>query len=371
MSSWMFSNFPLLGCKLFHSHFGSSHCLLKRPLLLRCCHFGIFVGRAIPWSAEDGRIEVPTVGFSSPVGRDPSPVATSSRLEAPAQIGGQRQPPAVPKKDSRQDRVEQAPLHPDERMARARVRVGQLLESALNQGRQPSRPCSSKSTRSHEKSTIPGQSSAHRVAPQSRRGVFGQEKVVGGGGGCRGCSHPRSSRSCRGREKFGEGSGGQIEIVGASRFCSNGHFAIKTVQQWEQLQMRVAQLQVQNEEFMFSPQTSRRRVRSRPRPWVPIARRFCSSEVGHARCDNSRECPRVGEILPSCGECSGGGSVTDINSVNGRECCHGSSRKCIGTALCSGEISVRIARSPSGGGFEPSSHEEAPSCDVKPRSVGQ
>ena len=38
------------------------------------CFFCIFVRRAIPWSAEDGRIsKFPTVGFSSFVGCDPSP----------------------------------------------------------------------------------------------------------------------------------------------------------------------------------------------------------------------------------------------------------------------------------------------------------
>ena len=54
------------------------------------------------------------------------------------------------------------------------------------------------------------------------------------------------------------------------------------------------------------------------------------SPVGHAGCNNSWECPRVGEIVPSCGECSGG-FVTDIKSVIGRERCQGSSRKCIGS----------------------------------------
>ena len=181
-------------------------------------------------------------------------------------------------------------------------------------------------------------------------------------------------RSCRGRKKFGEDSGGEIEIAGASRFSSNGYFAIKTVQFDGHAGCTIAGSERRIDVFS---QTSSRRVRSSTRPWVPIARRFCSSlrrgrravdagsPVGHAGCNNSWECPRVGETVPSCGECSGG-FVTDIKSVNGRV-----HRQCDRTALCSGEISVQIARSPSGGGFEPRSQEEAPSCDVQPRSIGQ
>ena len=77
----------------------------------------------------------PTVGFRSFVGHGPSPssgheLTTGSPSSHSIMIGGLRQATEVPKKGSRQDGVGQAPLHPDERIARARVRVGQL-ESAL------------------------------------------------------------------------------------------------------------------------------------------------------------------------------------------------------------------------------------------------
>ena len=76
-----------------------------------------------------------------------------------------------------------------------------------------------------------------------------------------------------------------------------------------------------------SPQ---RRARSSLGPWTPVAGRFCSttrrgcravdarSPIGHARCESSRECPRVGEVVLSCGFHSDG-VVKDIAAFNCRK----------------------------------------------------
>ena len=154
----------------------------------------------------------------------------------------------------------------------------------------------------------------------------------------------------------------------------------------EQLQMRVAQLQAQKRRTPVCFGWASRRVRSSPRPWVPVTGRFCSivrreshavdarSPIGYARCDGSRDCPRDGEIVPSCGLRSAGVGTDDAAS-NGCKRGQGSLRNSIASRR--GQHSVekrsRIARSPSAGGFEPRSQgwEEAPSRDIKSRSHGQ
>ena len=67
------------------------------------------------------------------------------------------------------------------------------------------------------------------------------------------------------------------------------------------------------------------RARSSLGPWTPVAGRFCSttrrgcravdarSPIGHARCESSRECPRVGEVVPSCGFHSDGVDIAVFN----------------------------------------------------------
>ena len=124
----------------------------------------------------------------------------------------------------------------------------------------------------------------------------------------------------------------------------------------EQLQMRVAQMQAQNEELLSS--SNRQAVGSGAR--VLVTGRFCSlvrrgsravdarSPVGYARCDSSRECPRVGEIVPSCGLRS---------AINGCKCGQGSLRNSIDsrTGQHSVEARSRIARSPNVGSLEPRS----------------
>ena len=124
-----------------------------------------------------------------------------------------------------------------------------------------------------------------------------------------------------------------MEIAGASRFSSNGHFAIKTVQ----FDGRVGTIE---DEGCRNVKPS---GQEQPQTVGPIAGRFCSSVRRGRRAAEickMRECPRVGEIVPSCSECSGG-FVTDINSVNGRERGQGSSRKCIGSVTTRHCVQVR------------------------------
>ena len=128
--------------------------------------------------------------------------------------------------------------------------------------------------------------------------------------------------------------------------------------------MRVAQMQAQNEELLSS--SNRQAVGSGAQ--VPVTGRFCSivrrgsravdarSPVGYARCESSRECPRVGEIVPSCGLRSAGVG-TDDAAINGCKRGQGSLRNSIAsrTGQHSVEARSRIARSPSVGSLEPRS----------------
>ena len=140
----------------------------------------------------------------------------------------------------------------------------------------------------------------------------------------------------------------------------------------EQLQMRVAQLKAQNEELM-SAQTSSHHQEQHQTVGPDcekilfqfVTRTSCGGcAIASWTCNNSWECPRIGEIVPSCGECSGG-FVTECQTRQWSRTLSGVNeevhRQCDRTALCTGDISVGIARSPVGG-FQPGSQEEAPSC---------
>ena len=336
-------------------------------------------------SNGDGRMsKFPMVGFSSFVGHDPSPFSGHERTTGSLSnhsvileviIRQQKFPRRI------RDRLGSDKPLCIQTSAQHGQGFGLVSWKVLSRPSTP-RPCSSKSARSFEKSTIPGQSSSHRVACQSRRGAFGQEtEAVVGGGGCCGCSHRRSRSSeglsFGGREKFGEDSGGEIQIAGASRFSSDGHFAIKAVQfvvGLEQLQMRVAQLKAQNEELMSSPK--RQAVGSGAAPdsgsrlredFVPV----CDEDVVRWMRDRQLDMQQQLGMPTSWRDCAKLWRVQ-------RRVCHRYQirqwsrtlsgvieevhRQCDRTALCTGDISVGIARTPSGGGFQPGSQEEAPSC---------
>ena len=250
------------------------------------------------------------------------------------QIGGQRQATEVPKKDSRQDGVGQAPLHPDERIARARVRVGQL-ESALKAlDRLDPAAASLKEAlkKAQFQARVPPIESRVKVAEEylarkQKRLLEAEASVVA---------------AIEGRDRLkAEVAKVQEEKLRLQEHPCSVPMDISPSGQsnlmveLEQLQMRVAQLQAQNEELMSCPK--RQAVGSGAAPdrgsrlredFVPacdedVVRWMRAAPVGHAGCNNSWECPRVGETVPSCGECSGG-FVTDIKSVNGRERCQGS-----------------------------------------------
>ena len=131
-----------------------------------------------------------------------------------------QQPGGQPPRGAKEPQPERVPLHPDERMARARVRVGQL-ESALKAPR-PFRPHCDLSSRSIEEGTVPGQGATNRIPSQSGGGVFGQEEeeVVRSGGGCCGSdckARPFPIRSQRGRAEFGQVARGAAEVPASFR----------------------------------------------------------------------------------------------------------------------------------------------------------
>ena len=141
----------------------------------------------------------------------------------------------------------------------------------------------------------------------------------------------------------------------------------------EQLQMRVAQLKAQNEELMSSPKRqavgsgapdSGSRLRE---DFVPV----CDEDVVRWMRDRQLDMQQQLGMPTSWRDCAKLWRVQ-------RRVCHRYQirqwsrtlsgvieevhRQCDRTALCTGDISVRIARTPSGGGFQPGSQEKAPSC---------
>ena len=267
------------------SHFGASHfsqtgCdAVSRPaqevaflILLHLCQSGHPMVRK-GWT----HVEVPNGWVQIIRGPRPKsvqwPRAHDRKPQQPQRhVGGQRQATEVPKKDSRQVGVGQALYIQTERIARARVRVGQL-ESALK-ALDPLDLAAASLQEALKRAQFQARVPPIESRVKSRRGVFGQEtEAVVGGGGCCGCSRRRSrsfkGRSCRGREKFGEDSGGEIEIARASRFSSDGCFAIKAVH----FDGRVGKIAdagcpIAGSERRIDvvSQTSSRRVRSSTRP---------------------------------------------------------------------------------------------------------
>ena len=122
-----------------------------------------------------------------------------------------------------------------------------------SQGPRPPRPCSSKSARSFEKSTIPGQSSSHRVARQSRRGVFGQETEADAVDAAIEGRDRLEAEVAEGERSFQEEKLRLQEHPGSVPMDISPSRQSNLMVELEQLQMRVAQLQAQNEELMSSP----------------------------------------------------------------------------------------------------------------------
>ena len=214
------------------------------------------------------------------MGRDPSPSSGSpSSHSARLEVNASRQKfPGF-----------EAPLHPDERVAWARVRVGQLGMLSIP---------STLST-SFEKSTISEQSSAHRVASQSRRGTFRQE--IGGAEDAVAAAIVARSitgRSCRGRER-------SLTKIQEEKSRLQEHPG--SVQDSPILMVELEQLQM-------TPLSSPKRHKGLDCEKILFQRATRTSCGGWEQ----QGTPRVGEIVPSCGECSGG-FVADINSINGRE----------------------------------------------------
>ena len=290
-------------------------------------------------------------------------------------IGGQRQATEVPKKDSRQVGVGQAPLHPDERIARARVRVGQL-ESALK-ALDPLDPAATSLQEALKKAQfqarVPPIESRVKVAEEylarkQKRLLEAEDAVVAAIEG-RDRLKAEVAEGERSLAKIQEEKLRLQEHPGSVPMDISPARQSNLMVELEQLQMQVAQLQAQNEELMSSPK--RQAVGSGAAPdrgsrlredFVPACdedvvrwmRWTCRMQQQLGMPTSWRDCAKLWRVQR--GVCHRYQIRQWSRTLSGViEEVH---RQCDRTALCTGEISVRIARSPSGGGFEPGSQEE-------------
>ena len=284
---------------------------------LHFCFLCIFVRQAIPWSAKDGRMsKFPTVGFSSFVGHDPSLFSGHERtteslnnhsVMLEVNVRQQKFPRRI-----RDVGVGQAPLHPDERIARARVRVGQRsalkastpaaasLQEALKRSQFQARVLPIESPKS-SRSIWPGNRSGCWRPRMLWLHVSPKRQAVGSGAA--------PDRGSRLREDLF-----QLATRTSCGGCGIASWTCRTQQQ-------------------FGMPTSWRdcaklwRVQRRVSHRHQIHQWFANLVRGHPR--------------------------SAIGSVTAQHCARVRSRF--------GLRGVRVG----GGGFEPGSHEEAPSCDAQ------